>query len=118
VWAVQRERDCYIASKPMLGSDYRDAAQAFESLSWREASIVIAELFLLSAVVLQLAVHVFWYGAIEYANKVSLKNSSRGRRPKKSRLDKRTDATTSPWRICPAMEQRPRDPSVTQHAVG
>jgi ABC-2 type transport system permease protein len=46
---------------------------AFGSLAGWEAAIVITELFLLSAVVLQLAVRLFRYGSIEYTNKVSLK---------------------------------------------
>jgi ABC-2 type transport system permease protein len=46
---------------------------AFGSLAGWEAAIVIIELFLLSAVVLQLAVRLFRYGSIEYTNKVSFK---------------------------------------------
>ena len=46
---------------------------AFGSLAGWEAAIVITELFLLSAVVLQLAVRLFRYGSIEYTNKVSFK---------------------------------------------
>lgn len=46
---------------------------AFGSLAGWEAAIVITELFVLSAVVLQLAVRLFRYGSIEYTNKVSLK---------------------------------------------
>jgi ABC-2 type transport system permease protein len=46
---------------------------AFGSLAGWEAAIVITELFVLSAVVLQIAVHLFRYGSIEYTNKVSLK---------------------------------------------
>jgi len=45
---------------------------AFGSLAGWEAAIVITELFLLSAVVLQLAVRLFRYGSIEYTRKVSL----------------------------------------------
>lgn len=46
---------------------------AFGSLTGWEAAIVITELFLLSAVVLRLAVRLFRYGSIEYTNKVSFK---------------------------------------------
>ncbi|WP_104198560.1 ABC transporter permease [Cryobacterium sp. Y29] len=46
---------------------------AFGSLAGWEAAIVITELFLLSAIVLQLAVRLFRYGSIEYTNKVSFK---------------------------------------------
>jgi len=46
----------------------------FSVLAPWEATIVIAELFLLSYVVLRLAVRLFRYGSIEYSNKVSLKN--------------------------------------------
>jgi ABC-2 type transport system permease protein len=46
---------------------------AFGSLEVWEAAIVIVELFLLSAVVLQLAVRLFRYGSIEYTSKVSFK---------------------------------------------
>lgn len=46
---------------------------AFGSLAGWEAAIVTTELFLLSAVVLHLAVRLFRYGSIEYTNKVSLK---------------------------------------------
>ena len=46
---------------------------AFGSLAGWEAAIVITELFLLSAVVLQLAVRLFRYGSIEYTKKVSFK---------------------------------------------
>ena len=47
---------------------------AFGSLAGWEAAIVIPELFLLSAVVLQLAVRLFRHGSIEYTNKVSFKS--------------------------------------------
>jgi ABC-2 type transport system permease protein len=46
---------------------------AFGSVALWEAAIVITELFLLSAVVLRLAVRLFRYGSIEYTNKVSLR---------------------------------------------
>ncbi|GAB2827930.1 hypothetical protein GCM10027022_18770 [Alpinimonas psychrophila] len=46
---------------------------AVGSLSGGEAAIVIAVLFLLSAVVLRLAVRLFRYGSIQYTSKVSLK---------------------------------------------
>jgi ABC-2 type transport system permease protein len=46
---------------------------AFGSLEVWEAAIVIVELFVLSAVVLQLAVRLFRYGSIEYTSKVSFK---------------------------------------------
>ena len=46
---------------------------AVGSLSGGEAAIVIAALFLLSAVVLRLAVRLFRYGSIQYTSKVSLK---------------------------------------------
>ena len=48
---------------------------AFGSLAGWEAAIVITELFLLSTIVLQLAVRLFRYGSIEYTNKVSLKTA-------------------------------------------
>ena len=48
---------------------------AFGSLAGWEAAIVITELFLLSAIVLQLAVRLFRYGSIEYTNKVSFKTA-------------------------------------------
>jgi ABC-2 type transport system permease protein len=47
---------------------------AFGSLAVWEAAIVITELFLLSAVVLQLAVRLFRYGSIEYTSRVSFKS--------------------------------------------
>jgi ABC-2 type transport system permease protein len=46
---------------------------AFGSLTGWEAAIVITELFLLSALVLQIAVRLFRTGSIQYNNKVSLK---------------------------------------------
>jgi ABC-2 type transport system permease protein len=46
---------------------------AFGSLGGGEAAIIIAGLFLLSAVVLRVAVRLFRYGSIEYAKKVSFK---------------------------------------------
>jgi len=46
---------------------------AFGSLSGWEAAIVIIELFLLSAVVLQVAARLFRYGSIAYTSKVSFK---------------------------------------------
>ena len=46
---------------------------AFGALSGWEAAIVIIELFVLSAIVLQIAVRLFRTGSIEYNNKVSLK---------------------------------------------
>ncbi|POH70861.1 sodium transporter [Cryobacterium zongtaii] len=52
---------------------------AFGSLAGWEAAIVITELFLLSAVVLQLAVRLFRYGSIEYTNRVSFKTVFAGR---------------------------------------
>ncbi|WP_130177085.1 ABC transporter permease [Cryobacterium sp. SO1] len=55
---------------------------AFGSLSGWEAAIVITELFLLSAVVLQLAVRLFRYGSIEYTNRVSFKTVFSGRKAK------------------------------------
>jgi ABC-2 type transport system permease protein len=45
----------------------------FGSLSILESSVVIAELFLLSYVVLRIAVRLFRYGSIQYSSKVSLK---------------------------------------------
>ncbi|WP_227497031.1 ABC transporter permease [Planctomonas psychrotolerans] len=47
---------------------------AFGSLAGWEAAIVITELFLLSAVVLQVAVRLFRYGSIEYTRKVSFRS--------------------------------------------
>ena len=47
---------------------------AFGSLSLWEASIVIAELFLLGIVVLRMAVRLFQYGSIEYTKKLSIKS--------------------------------------------
>jgi ABC-2 type transport system permease protein len=46
---------------------------AFESLTGWEAAIAITELFLLSALVLQIAVRLFRTGSIQYNNRVSLK---------------------------------------------
>ena len=46
---------------------------AFGTLNGWEAAVVIVELFLLSAVVLQLAVRLFRYGSIQYTSRVSLK---------------------------------------------
>ncbi len=46
---------------------------AVGSLSGWEAAIVIVELFVLSAIVLRLAVRLFRYGSIQYTSKVSLK---------------------------------------------
>jgi ABC-2 type transport system permease protein len=46
---------------------------AVGSLSGWEAIVVIAELFILSALVLRLAVRLFRYGSIQYTSKVSLK---------------------------------------------
>jgi len=46
---------------------------AFESLAGWEAAIVVTELFLLSALVLQIAVRLFRTGSIQYNSRVSLK---------------------------------------------
>jgi ABC-2 type transport system permease protein len=46
---------------------------AFGSLSLSQAIIVIAELFVLSAIVLRLAVRLFRYGSIEYSRKLSIR---------------------------------------------
>jgi ABC-2 type transport system permease protein len=56
---------------------------AFGSLAGWEAAIVITELFLLSAVVLQLAVRLFRYGSIEYTNRVSFTTVFSGRKAKR-----------------------------------
>lgn len=46
---------------------------AFGTLNGWEAAVIIVELFLLAAVVLQLAVRLFRYGSIQYTSRVSLK---------------------------------------------
>jgi ABC-2 type transport system permease protein len=46
---------------------------ALGSLTGWEAAIIITELFLLSALVLQIAVRLFRTGSIQYNNRVSLK---------------------------------------------
>lgn len=52
---------------------------AFGSLSPVEATIVIAELFILGFVALRVAVHLFRYGSIEYSKKLSLRAALRRR---------------------------------------
>lgn len=47
---------------------------AFGSLPLWQAIIIIVELFVLSFIVLRLAVRLFRYGSIEYSNKVSIKD--------------------------------------------
>lgn len=44
----------------------------FGALSGVEASIVIAELFIVGALILRLAVHLFRYGSLEYGKKLSI----------------------------------------------
>ena len=44
----------------------------FGTLSGTEATIVIAELFIVGALILRLAVHLFRYGSIEYGKKLSI----------------------------------------------
>ncbi|WP_120338748.1 ABC transporter permease [Cryobacterium soli] len=46
---------------------------AFGTLNGWEAAVIIIELFLLAALVLQLAVRLFRYGSIQYTSRVSLK---------------------------------------------
>ena len=44
----------------------------FGTLSGVEASIVIAGLFIVGALILRLAVHLFRYGSLEYGKKLSI----------------------------------------------
>jgi len=53
----------------------------FGSLSTLEASIVIAELFILGFAALRVAVHLFRYGSISYSSRLSIRNSFRRRDP-------------------------------------
>ncbi|MEO7023770.1 MAG: ABC transporter permease [Leifsonia sp.] len=54
---------------------------AFGSLPVWQAIVIIAELFLLAALVLRVAVRLFRYGSIEYTNKVKIADVLRRRRP-------------------------------------
>ena len=47
---------------------------AFGTLPLWQAIIIIVELFVLSAIVLRLAVRLFRYGSIEYTNKVKIRD--------------------------------------------
>lgn len=49
----------------------------FGTLSGVEATIVIAELFIVGALILRLAVHLFRYGSIEYGKKLSIAGTFR-----------------------------------------
>ena len=51
----------------------------FGTLSPLEASIVIAELFIVGVLILRLAVHLFRYGSIEYGRKLSIAGTFRKR---------------------------------------
>jgi ABC-type Na+ efflux pump permease subunit len=53
----------------------------FGSLSPVEATIVIAELFIIGFLILRLAVHLFRYGSIQYSGKLSIAGTFRKRSP-------------------------------------
>jgi ABC-2 type transport system permease protein len=53
----------------------------FGTLTPLEATIVIAELFLVGFLVLRLAVHLFRYGSIQYSGKLSIAGTFRKRTP-------------------------------------
>lgn len=53
----------------------------FGTLDTAEAALVIAELFVIGAVVLRLAVHLFRYGSIQYSRKLSIAGTFRRREP-------------------------------------
>ncbi|MDJ0352441.1 ABC transporter permease [Pseudarthrobacter sp. PH31-O2] len=52
---------------------------AFGTLSPLEATIIIAELFILGFLILRLAVHLFRYGSIQYSSKLSIAGTFRKR---------------------------------------
>ena len=51
----------------------------FGTLSPLEATIVIAELFIIGFLILRLAVHLFRYGSIQYSGKLSITGTFRKR---------------------------------------
>ncbi|MEC5180946.1 ABC transporter permease [Arthrobacter sp. CG_A4] len=53
----------------------------FGTLSALEATIVIAELFIIGFLILRLAVHLFRYGSIQYSSKLSIAGTFRQRTP-------------------------------------
>jgi ABC-2 type transport system permease protein len=53
----------------------------FGTLSPLEATIVIAELFIIGFLILRLAVHLFRYGSIQYSSKLSIAGTFRKRAP-------------------------------------
>jgi ABC-2 type transport system permease protein len=53
----------------------------FGTLSTLEATIVIAELFIIGFLILRLAVHLFRYGSIQYSGKLSIAGTFRKRSP-------------------------------------
>jgi ABC-2 type transport system permease protein len=53
----------------------------FGTLSTLEATIVIAELFIIGFLILRLAVHLFRYGSIQYSSKLSITGTFRKRSP-------------------------------------
>jgi ABC-2 type transport system permease protein len=56
---------------------------AFGSLPLWQAIVIIVELFVLSVVMLRIAVRLFRYGSIEYSSKVKIRDVL-GRRPEKA----------------------------------
>ena len=53
----------------------------FGTLTAFEATIVIAELFIVGFIILRLAVHLFRYGSIQYSSKLSIAGTFRNRSP-------------------------------------
>jgi ABC-2 type transport system permease protein len=53
----------------------------FGTLTALEATIVIAELFIVGFLILRLAVHLFRYGSIQYSSKLSIAGTFRKRNP-------------------------------------
>jgi ABC-2 type transport system permease protein len=53
----------------------------FGTLTALEATIVIAELFIIGFLILRLAVHLFRYGSIQYSSKLSVAGTFRKRNP-------------------------------------
>jgi ABC-2 type transport system permease protein len=53
----------------------------FGTLSPVEATIVVAELFIIGFLILRLAVHLFRYGSIQYSGKLSITGTFRKRSP-------------------------------------
>ena len=53
----------------------------FGTLSPVEATVIIAELFIIGFLILRLAVHLFRYGSIQYSGKLSIAGTFRKRSP-------------------------------------